>query len=108
ANALATATGLPPFTYTTGNAVKAGANEYLWARNLLANRLFDCPVIYLEPYRMNHAEVYARIQAGDFDGEREVAGKMRRSIFREYADAVVAGLRAYYTAARHSAGSVPK
>lgn len=108
ANALATASGLPPFTYTTGNAVKAGANEYLWARNLLANRLFDCPVVYLEPYRMNHAEVYARIQAGDFEGEREVAGKLRRSIFREYADAVVAGLRAYYSVARQSAGNVPK
>jgi N-acetylmuramoyl-L-alanine amidase len=108
AKALAAATGLPPFNYTTGNAVKAGTNEYLWARNLLANRLFDCPVVYLEPYRMNHAGAYARIQAGDFEGEREVAGKMCRSIFREYADAVVAGLRAYYTAARQSAGSVPK
>ena len=51
-----------------------------------------------------------RWDVGEFlaTGEREVAGKMRRSIFREYADAVVAGLRAYYTAARKSAGSVPK
>ena len=100
ADALAKATGLPPFTYTTGNAVRAGTNEAVWVRNLLASRLYECPVIFLEPYRMNHAEVYARIQAGDYESEREVAGKMRRSIFREYADAVVAGLRDYYTAAR--------
>lgn len=100
AEALAKATGLPPFTYTTGNAVRVGTNEAVWARNLLANRLYECPVIFLEPYRMNHEEVYARVQAGDYEGEREVAGKMRRSIFREYADAVVAGLRDYYSSAR--------
>ena len=107
AAALAKATGLPPFTYLGGNAVRAGASEYVWARNLLANRLYECPVIYLEPWCMNHAETYARIQAGDYEGEREVAGKMRRSIFREYADAIVAGLRDCYSGARH-AGSVPK
>jgi N-acetylmuramoyl-L-alanine amidase len=107
AKSLADATGLPPFTYHGGNAVRAGTNEYLWARNLLANRIYDCPVVYLEPYRMNHAETYARIQAGDYEGEREVAGKMRRSIFREYADAIVAGVRAYYAGSRQ-AGSVPK
>ena len=80
--------------------MRVGTNEAVWARNLLANRLYECPVIFLEPYRMNHEEVYARVQAGDYEGEREVAGKMRRSIFREYADAVVAGLRDYYSSAR--------
>jgi hypothetical protein len=107
AKALADATALPPFAYTSGNAVRTGANEYVWARNLLANRIFERPVVYLEPYRMNNAETYARIQAGDYEGEREVAGRMRRSIFREYADAIVAGLRAYYAASRQ-AGTVPK
>jgi hypothetical protein len=87
--------------------VRAGGNDFLWARNLLANRIFECPVVFLEPYRMNNADTYARIQAGDYQGEREVAGRMQRSIFREYADAIVAGLRAYYAAERQ-AGSVPK
>lgn len=95
-DALVKATALPPFTYLTGNAIRVDANEFLWARNLLANRLFDCPVVFLEPYRMNHAGAYARMQAGDFDGEREVAGAMRESIFREYAAAIVAGLRAHF------------
>ena len=107
AKALADATGLPPFTYLGGNAVRAGTSEYVWARNLLANRIFECPVVYLEPYRMNGEVTYARIQAGDYEGEREVAGMMRRSIFREYADGIVAGVRAYYASARQPA-SVPK
>ena len=100
AKALADATGLPPFTYFGGNAVRAGASEYIWARNLLANRIFECPVVYLEPYRMNNAETYARIRAGDYEGGREIAGKMRRSIFREYADAIVAGVRAHFSTSR--------
>ncbi len=109
AKALADATGLPPFTYFGGNAVRAGADKYVWARNLLANRIFECPVVYLEPYCMNSELTYARIQAGDYEGEREVAGKMRRSIFREYADAIVAGLRSHCAKSRHAqTGSVPK
>jgi len=114
AKALADSTGLPPFTYAGGNAVRTGTNAYLWARNLLANRIFECPVVYLEPYCMNNAETYARIQAGDYEGMREVAGKMRCSIFHEYADAIVAGVSAYYSTARppgagaSQPGSVPK
>lgn len=91
-DALAKASMLPPFTYLTGNAVRVNDNEFLWARNLLANRLFDCPVVFLEPYRMNNADAYARMQAGDFDGEREIGGRMLKSIFREYAGGIVQGL----------------
>jgi hypothetical protein len=104
AAALRKATGLPPFEYTTGNAVRVNADGYLWARNLLANRLYECPTLFLEPYRMNHAEAYARMQAGDYPGAREVAGKKQKSIFREYADAVVEGLRDYYSASRKKTG----
>ena len=96
ADAMRKATGLPPYAYTQGNAIKVHPDGYIWARNLLANRLYECPTIFLEPYRMNNEEVYTRIQAGDYAGEREVAGKMRKSIFREYADAVVEGLADFY------------
>ncbi len=92
AEALASTTGMPPFTYTTDIAARVPASEFLWARNLLANRLYECPVVFLEPYRMNSEEGYARMQLGDYEGEREVAGKQRASIFREYAACVVAGL----------------
>jgi N-acetylmuramoyl-L-alanine amidase len=64
-------------------------------RNLAANRLYDGPVVYLEPYYMNNRTVYERIQLGDYDGEKIVAGQPVKSIFREYADAVMEGLRPY-------------
>jgi N-acetylmuramoyl-L-alanine amidase len=91
-------TGLPPYSYppNTRNARTVDGNPFLWARNLLANRLYDCPVIYMEPYVMNSQSDYARIQAGDYEGQREVAGKMQPSIFREYANAVTEGLAKYY------------
>ena len=96
APALAAATGLPPYQYTGPNAVRIDNNPYLWARNLLANRLYECPVVYIEPYVMNSPEVFARVQAGDYEGTREFGGVPRKSIFREYADAVADGLTAYY------------
>ncbi len=98
--ALAEATKLPPYTYTTGNAIRSGTSPYIWARNLLANRLYRAPVVFLEPYVMNSEVIWERVQAGDYEGEFMIGGEMRRSIFREYADAVVEGLRDYYSKAR--------
>ena len=96
AESLASATGLPPYEYTGPNAVRVDANPYVWGRNLLANRLYECPVVYAEPYVMNSAEVFARVQAGDYEGLRDFRGVPRRSIFREYADAVAEGLANAY------------
>jgi hypothetical protein len=107
ANALAAATKLPPYTYTTGNAIRAADNPYIWARNLLANRLYRAPVVFLEPYVMNSEVVWERVQAGDYEGEQMIGGKMRRSIFREYAEAVAEGLRDYYTKARAPQPAAP-
>ena len=98
AGTVAKATGLPPYEYTRPNAIRVGPNPYVWARNLLANRLYECPVAYLEPYVMNSEEVFTRVQAGDYEGEREVGGKMRPAIVREYAEAVAMGLAEYFTA----------
>ena len=94
---LARRLALPPHIYTRDNASRPGASPYVWARNLLANRLYRCPVVFLEPYAMNNREVWERIQAGDYEGEREVAGNRRPSIYREYADAVAEGVRACFT-----------
>ncbi|MEM7601988.1 MAG: hypothetical protein AAF357_11315, partial [Verrucomicrobiota bacterium] len=83
------------------NDVEPGVDIYnltkYWARNLLANRSYTCPVIFFEPYVMNNADVYARIQEGDYEGERVVNGISRPSIMREYAEAVAAGMKAYFT-----------
>ena len=101
AASMAKATGLPPYQYpTTLTTTKVGSSGYAYARNLLATRLYRCPVVYCEPYVMNSRDVFARIQAGDYDGTRNVDGVERKSIFREYADSVAEGLAEYYRKAR--------
>lgn len=99
AHALAMATGLPAYEYEplSSRARKVeGPAKGVWARNLLANRIYQCPVVYFEPYVMNNKEVHDRIQMGDYEGTRTVSGVERKSIYREYADAVVLALREYY------------
>jgi len=101
ARSLASATGLPPFIYHGTNALAASPNPYLWIRNLMANRLFECPVVYCEPYVMNSHPVFNRIQLGDYPGLRNVGGVRLPSIYREYADAVARGLADYYGGKAH-------
>jgi hypothetical protein len=101
ATSMAQATGLPAFQYpTTLTTTKVGTSGYVYARNLLATRLYRCPVVYCEPYVMNSKDGFARLQAGDYDGTKEINGVQRKSIFREYADSVADGLREYYSKAR--------
>jgi hypothetical protein len=101
AGAMAKATGLPPYQYpTTQTTTKVGTSGYVYARNLLATRLYRCPVVYCEPYVMNSRDAFARIQAGDYEGTREINGIERGSIFHEYADSVAQGLAEYYSKAR--------
>jgi hypothetical protein len=49
---------------------------------------------------MNSNDAFARIQAGDYEGTKQVNGVDRKSIFREYADGVAEGLADYYRNAR--------
>ncbi len=101
ATTMAKATGLPPYEYTTTHTTtKVGSTGYVYARNLLATRLYRCPVVYCEPYVMNSKDAFARIQAGDYEGTRDVNGIERNSIFREYADSITDGLADYYRSAR--------
>src|ERR1700731_5049817 len=98
---MAKASGLPPYQYpTTLSTTKVGASGYVYARNLLATRLYRCPVVYCEPYVMNSRDAFARIQAADYEGTRDIGGVERKSIFREYADGLVNGLSEYYRNAR--------
>ena len=92
----------PAFNYSAENQYVCDVPEAdgVWARNLLANRLYDCPVVYLEPYLMNSKLDYPRMLAGDYEGLREVGGKWQISIFREYAEAAVAGLVRHYGSQR--------
>ena len=98
AKTFAEITKLPPFLYPPqgGNVRPVAGNPYLYARNLLANRLYDCPVIFMEPYVMNSTIDYPRIQAGDYEGLREINGIMVPSIFRDYASALAKALAIHY------------
>lgn len=98
---MARETGLPPYAYpTTNSTTNVGSSGYVYARNLLATRLYRCPVVYCEPYVMNSKDVFARIEAGDYQGTRNIKGVERKSIFREYADSVADGLIEYYSKVR--------
>jgi hypothetical protein len=101
AGVMAKETQLPPYEYPTANTVtKVGTTGYVYARNLLATRLYRCPVVYCEPYVMNSKDGFDRIEAGDYEGTRNINGVERKSIFREYADSVAGGLADYYRNAR--------
>ena len=102
ADVFAEISGLPPFTYPPNapNVRQVDGHPFLWARNLLANRLYDCPVIYMEPYVMNSRQDYARIQAGDYEGLQEINGELVPSIFREYVTGMAEGLARHYRKTR--------
>jgi N-acetylmuramoyl-L-alanine amidase len=90
--AFAQETGLPAFAYKGPNALKIGEVEGVWARNLLANRIYEAPVVFLEPYIANSEEVYQRIQMIDSDDEDINKNQKGRSFVKEYVDAVLLGL----------------
>ena len=81
---------------SSGCAHPTGASPYLWYRNLIANRLFRGPVIFVEGPYMNDRTSYAWIQAGEYEGTRLIGGKKRENIFREYADRVADGVIGLY------------
>ncbi|NJK92144.1 MAG: hypothetical protein HC904_10125 [Blastochloris sp.] len=88
---------LPPENYSSWAATaRVNENPYVWSRNLLANRLFPGPTLFVEGPYMNDKETYARLQAGDYDGVRMIEGREQRSLFREYAESVAVGVVGYY------------
>ena len=79
--------GLPPYQYAPESPTSQPLDDHpnLWGRNLLANRLYQCPVIFLEPYVMNSVPFIARFR------------KNPDEIYLEYAHAVAEGLARYYS-----------
>lgn len=102
ADGLHVSTGLPAYVYTTPNARHMGTNLYVYARNLLANRIYRCPVVYLEPYVMNHEETYRRLLNGHYLGRTLTAGRLQTSAIEDYVRGVVNGILAYYKTHRPS------
>jgi len=104
AHALSETTKLPAYHYNGDNAHTVGASGYVWARNLLANRLYRCPVAYVECHVMNSRDFFERFQAGEYDGSREFSGVMHKNIYAEYADGVADGLADYFRSGRGTGG----
>ena len=78
-------------------ALRLDNTRPIYARNLLANRLYQAPTIFLEPYVMNNRETYDRVQLGDYEGFREIKGKPRRSLVREYAHTLMLAFAEHYS-----------
>jgi len=91
-------TNMPAFSYKGPNALKVGDVDGVWARNLLANRIYQCPVVFLEPYVANSKETYELIQLGNYDGEKNIGGEMKHSLVEEYAESVFQGLLSSFAA----------
>lgn len=94
--ALARHTKLPAYVYTTSKARRVTESQYVYARNLLANRLYQCPVVYLEPFVMNHEETYRRLLLGHYLGRTLLDGKLVTSALEDYVRGVTDGLTDYY------------
>lgn len=92
-------TDLTPFNYRpTAAAIRLDEERPIFARNLIANRLYEAPSIYLEPYLMNNREIFKRVQMGDYEGFRDVDGVPKRALVREYAAIVAKGIAEHYEA----------
>ncbi|MGJ8726506.1 MAG: N-acetylmuramoyl-L-alanine amidase family protein [Roseibacillus sp.] len=90
-------TDLVPYHYiSTAPALRVDPTRPIYARNLLANRLYQAPTIFLEPYVMNHRDTYDRVQLGDYSGFREFKGQNRRSLVQEYAHTLASGIAEYF------------
>jgi hypothetical protein len=68
----------------------------VYARDLLANRIYHGPVIYCEGPYMNASDAYYRIIAGDYLGMRTIRGESVPSIYRQYAESVEQGVLKYF------------
>jgi len=98
ADSMAQGWGFRPENYSSWDvAAKAGPNPYVWARNLLANRLFDGPTVFIEGPYMNDRVMFKRMIAGDYEGEKEIGGKPVRSLHREFADHIARGVITHYS-----------
>ena len=86
-------TKLPPFSYKGPNALKIGTTKGVWGRNLLANRIYLCPVLFLEPYVANSKDVFNRIQLGIYSGKKKIKGEWKLNLVEEYSESVFRGIK---------------
>ena len=87
----------PPEIYPVAYSAKHVTDvPSVYARDLLANRIYHGPVIYCEGPYMNAPDAYYRIIAGDYLGMRTIKGQSVPSIYRDYAASVERGILKYF------------
>jgi len=87
---------LGPEVYKGWKAVQqVGPNPYVYARNLVANRVFRGPVVFVEGPYMNAKDAYYWMEAGDYEGTKTFNGRKVPNIMKVYADAVADGIVDY-------------
>ncbi|MEM9080516.1 MAG: N-acetylmuramoyl-L-alanine amidase [Verrucomicrobiota bacterium] len=90
-------TELVPYHYKpTAPAIHLDKQRPIYARNLLANRLYQAPTIFMEPYVMNHQDTFHRVQLGDYEGLQEINGQLKPSLVREYAQLLAEAIKIHY------------
>lgn len=99
ARELSRATGLPPFSYGKASEVASAVpgTPYVWRRNLLATRMFHCPVVFLEPFVMNNADFVAAVRSADSEWR---TASSNPDIYEQYAYGVYAGILRHYGKAK--------
>jgi N-acetylmuramoyl-L-alanine amidase len=87
---------IPSENYGFSNSMfRVSDSNYVYARNLAANRMFNGPVIFIEGPYMNDKDTYQRLIAGDYEGTQNINGKEVRSIFREFGEIIAEGVKNY-------------
>jgi N-acetylmuramoyl-L-alanine amidase len=86
----------PPEQYVGYFAHRVTDVPSVYARDLLANRIYHGPVIYCEGPYMNARDAYYRIIAGDYLGQKVIQGQSYSSIYRDYAASVERGVLKYF------------
>jgi len=106
AEEVARSTGLPPFNYGTGSKVASPVDgtPYVWKRNLMATRLFQCPVVFLEPFVMNNQEFVNRVRQAE---NAWMTVSKSPDVFEQYAQGVFAGVLRHYSSSRPPSGPLP-
>lgn len=74
---------------------RVGPNPYVYARNLVANRTFRGPVVFVEGPYMNAKDAYHWMEAGDYAGKKTFNGRQVENIMKVHANAVATGIVDY-------------
>lgn len=101
AREVARITRLPPFNYGKSSEIASPVQgtPYVWKRNLMATRLFHCPVVFLEPFVMNNEEFVAAVRLAKSDW---MTARPSSDVYEKYAYGVYSGILRHYGKHRSS------